>query len=102
MNTTSHLDFGRINRLALQRFPELVAQWLPAGRREGAEWVALNPTRPDYGLGSFKINIASGKWADFATGDRGGDPISLLAYLLRIKQVEAALRLSVQLGGDHG
>ena len=43
--------------------------------------MARNPTRPDRRPGSFKINLTTGRWADFATGDRGGDPVSLAAYL---------------------
>jgi hypothetical protein len=41
-------------------------------------------------LGSFKINRYNGRWADFATGDKGGDPISLVAYLADISQGGAA------------
>jgi hypothetical protein len=51
------------------------------GRREGHEWVALNPKRNDRTLGSFKINLKTSRWAEnVATGDRGGDPVSLAAY----------------------
>jgi hypothetical protein len=39
------------------------------------------------------VNLATGRWADFATGERGGDPISLVAAILRISQIEAARRL---------
>jgi hypothetical protein len=45
----------------------LLAQWLPDGKREGREWVARNPTRPDTHLGSFKTNLDTGIWCDFAT-----------------------------------
>jgi putative DNA primase/helicase len=62
--------------------------------------VALNPTRTDRRLGSFKINIRTGRWADFATGDKGGDPISLVAYLEGVSQAEAARRLARMLGLD--
>jgi hypothetical protein len=70
---------------------------LPDGRREGNEWVALNPTRNDTARGSFKINLRTGCWADFAAGDRGGDVISLLAYLRGTPQSEAAQDLARQL-----
>jgi len=36
------------------------------------------------------VNLLTGRWADFATGDKGGDPISLLAYLRSISQGDAA------------
>jgi hypothetical protein len=63
---------------------------LPNGKVEANEFVALNPTRLDKRLGSFRINVISGKWSDFATGDRGGDVISLYAYLKGISNYEAA------------
>ncbi len=62
------------------------------------EIVALNPRRPDRHLGSFKINRYNGRWSDFATGDKGGDPISLVAYLADVSQVEAAQLLAQMLG----
>lgn len=68
--------------------------WLPNGRREDNEYTALNPTRNDKNLGSFKISLKSGKWIDFATGDKGGDIISLYAYVNGITQSEALLALT--------
>ena len=47
------------------------------GRICGREYVARNPRRDDRRAGSFKINVTAGRWSDFATGDKGGDPISL-------------------------
>jgi hypothetical protein len=64
----------------------------------GHEWKALNPTRPDKKPGSFSINVKTGRWADFATGDRGGDPVSLAAYVFRMSQTDAARTLAVSLG----
>jgi hypothetical protein len=96
------IDFGAIARIGLARLPELLARWLPGGRIEGTEYVALNPRRADRRPGSFKINLATGQWGDFATGDRGGDVVSLSAYLGGIGQVEAAERLAAMLGiGAH-
>jgi hypothetical protein len=91
-------DFTAINQAAMAALPALLRRWLPDGRREGGEYVALNPTRHDRHLGSFRINMRTGRWADFATGDRGGDPISLAAYLSDLKQREAAEKLADMLG----
>ena len=66
---------------------------LPNGIVEASEFVALNPTRLDKRLGSFRINTITGKWADFATEDRGGDLISLYAYLKSISNYEAACEI---------
>lgn len=94
----ARLDFDRINAAALAALPALVARWLPDGRREGGEWVARNPRRTDRRPGSFRVNITTGKWADFATGDRGGDVVSLAAYLGGIGQADAARNLADMLG----
>ena len=92
------VDFAQINRAALPLLPSLVRAWCPQGRMCGHEWQALNPTRLDKTPGSFSINTRTGKWADFATGDKGGDPVSLAAYLFSTSQVEAARTLAVALG----
>ena len=70
--------------------------------RVGKEIVALNPRRADRNLGSFKVNRYNGKWADFATGDKGGDPVSLVAYIADVSQVEAAHLLARMLGLETG
>lgn len=75
-------------------------RWLPDGRREGDEWVAINPTRRDHRKGSFKVNTTTGRWSDFATGEAGGDLISLAAYLYRRKQSEAAVKVAEAIGID--
>ncbi len=93
------LDFARINHAALARLPDILGRWLPGGRMEGGEYVALNPRRSDHRPGSFKINLDTGQWADFGiAGLRGRDVVSLAAYLGGIGQIEAAERLAAMLG----
>jgi len=96
------LDFGRVNRAALACFDDILRRWLPGGKFEGSEYVVRNPTRFDHRCGSFKINVRSGKWGDFAADVGGGDPISLAAYLFRLSQYEAAQRLAEMLGITDG
>jgi hypothetical protein len=98
MNPPRRIAFRRIADTALGRAEAIALRWLPDGCREGTEWVSINPTRNDRKLGSFKINLGSGKWADFATGDRGADLISLGAYLHRLTQRQAALKIADMLG----
>jgi hypothetical protein len=90
-------DFQCVSRRALGRISFLVSKWLPDGRQLGAEWIARNPTRDDRRSGSFKVNMRSGRWADFATGDRGGDLISLFAYLHRVSQLDALRQIEMEL-----
>jgi hypothetical protein len=95
-------DFHRVNDAALAVLPALLSRWLPNGRRQGREWVALNPKRADHHLGSFRINMTTGRWADFATGERGGDAVSLAAFLFDLNQGQAARLVAGMLGmGRH-
>ncbi len=96
---SGRISFKRVNSAALPVLPSLLARWLPGGRIEGAEYVALNPRHADDRLGSFRINMRTGRWADFAVPDaRGGDVVSLAAYLVGTGQRDAAERLAAMLG----
>jgi hypothetical protein len=92
------LDFAAINAAAHASLPTLLARWLPDGHRCGHEWVARNPRRADRTAGSFSVNMRTGAWGDFATGDKGGDPVSLAAYLAGTSQADAARNLARMLG----
>ncbi len=94
------IDFKRLALVSVRHSERLVPNWLPDGQRVGSEWIARNPKRNDRRLGSFKINLKSGRWADFATGDSGGDLISLYAYLHGLGQSEAAIRVAREIGYD--
>lgn len=96
------LDFSEINAAALAALPALCARWMPGGKRIGREYITINPTRADRHAGSFKVNLQTGRWADFATGDKGGDAVSLAAYLFALRQSEAARRLAYALGISGG
>lgn len=91
-------NIKQIAQAALNSATSLLNQWCPGGRMQGREYVALNPTRSDSQSGSFSINLDTGVWKDFATGDNGGDLVALVAYLDGVKQGEAAQRLAVFLG----
>ncbi len=92
------LCFADINAQALLALQVLLNRWLPDGIRHGHEYKVLNPKRSDRHVGSFSINIRTGRWADFATGDKGGDVISLAAYLFGMSQLEALQHIAKMLG----
>ena len=95
----SELPFAAIAAAALSQSSSLVAEWLPDGRREGPEWKALNPTRADGKIGSFSVNCITGAWGDFACDDKGGDLVSLYAYLFHGgDQGRAAVELAERFG----
>lgn len=95
------IDFKAVADSALSAADNLLVEWLPGGRYDGAEYVALNPTRADRRLGSFRINVRTGSWCDFAVDDSGGDLVALYAYLFSVSQAEAARAVSerLHLGG---
>ena len=90
---TRKLSFSECNHQLLGATQSHLKDWLPLGRIMDTEYVALNPTRNDRNLGSFRINMRTGKWADFATGDKGRDLVSLYAYLNRLSQLSALVAL---------
>jgi putative DNA primase/helicase len=94
------LDLAAIGRAALPRLEDLCRRWLPGGRRVGAEWIC-GSLRGEPGA-SCKVNLRTGRWADFATGEKGGDAVSLAAAIHGLTQAEAARRLAATLGLPSG
>jgi hypothetical protein len=97
MRVSPSINFARIARTALMHSDSLCRRWLPEGYQDGREWIARNPRRTDRRPGSFKVNLSTGRWGDFATGDKGGDLIALAAYIFRMPQKDAALRIAEML-----
>lgn len=97
VNKLTHIeiDFQATNERALEHIHPILEHWLPDGKYVGKEYQALNPKRNDFEIGSFSINIEKGVWCDFAAGEdaRGGDLVSLIAYLEGCSQSEAAKKL---------
>jgi hypothetical protein len=95
---SDQIDFADINSAALARGRTFVEALIPGGKFRSLEYVVRNPTRDDKHPGSFSVNYRSGVWKDFATGDRGGDLISLRAYVKGIGQGDAARQMAAELG----
>lgn len=91
---TGSLDFSLVAAVALRNAEPICRRVLPGGKLQGREYVALNPLRADTHAGSLKVNLSTGRWADFATGERGGDLISLTAWRYGVRQAEAAQQLA--------
>jgi hypothetical protein len=100
IDTFRRISFDRVAGAACLQAETICGRWLPDGRRNGGEWVARNPRRVDHKPGSFKVNIRTGKWGDFSSGDRGGDLVSLAAFLFQLSQRDAAIRVAEMIGID--
>jgi hypothetical protein len=92
------IDFDAVNAAARSELPTLLARWLPGGRVNGHEYEVRNPRRADRNPGSFRVNLRTGRWSDFATSDAGGDIVSLAAYLFDLSNIKAARKLADMLG----
>lgn len=97
-----HIEIQRVASAALGAADSLLTDWLPDGTRKGKEYWPTNPVRGDRKPGSFSINVHTGTWHDFASGDKGGDLVSLLAYLRGCRQTDAARSIAGQLGLPFG
>lgn len=97
---SARIDFAAINSAAMYALPAILVRLIPGGKVSSGEYVVRNPKRADKNAGLFSVNMRRGRWADFATGDRGGDVISLVAYLEGVSQGEAARLLAKMLGLD--
>lgn len=85
-------DYQSISQSLLPAISHLLPAWLPGGKFKGKEYICSNLQG---GNGdSLSINIHNGMWADFATGDKGGDMVSLYAAIHNISQTEACKRLN--------
>jgi putative DNA primase/helicase len=96
------INFADVGNRSLDSVLEICEEMLGLeGELQGTEFIALNPKRADTGLGSFKINVSTGAWADFAESDaKGGDLISLVAYLNDCSQTDAAKTLESFLSAE--
>lgn len=96
MPEPSRIDFRGIAQALLAQAEHLVAQWLPGGRRRGHEWTCGDLSGAE-GT-SCSVNLNSGAWADFASGEKGGDLLGLYAAKHGLSMAKAARELQAQLG----
>lgn len=96
------VDFKSIGASALASIESLLDQWLPGGKNSGSgNWLTKNPVRNESNA-SLSISLATGAWHDFASDDKGGDLISLYAYIHGLSQSAAAAELGRNFGLSPG
>ena len=84
-----------VARAVLPHLPALCARWLSGGRRIGREWTC-GSLRGEPGA-SCKVNLATNHWADFATGQRFSDAVSLASAIFGLSQADAGRRPAAML-----
>lgn len=80
-------QFKELASVLLSQAMEFLPNWLDGGKKIGNEFVCSG-LRGGQGK-SLSINLVSGVWCDFATGDKGSDLISLYAAIMKLTQGKA-------------
>lgn len=89
------VDIARVAAIALAQAEQLLPLWLPGGKRDGHEWRCGDLTGT--AGKSCSVNIRTGAWSDFATGEAGGDLVALYAAIHSMEQGAAARALAEEL-----
>ncbi|MDA8129664.1 MAG: DUF927 domain-containing protein [Betaproteobacteria bacterium] len=88
-------DFKTIAARALDQIEAVCTRWLPDGKKAAHEWeIGDRHGTPGKSLKVHLSGTKAGMWADFSTGDKGGDLVSLVAYIDGVSQGDAARRLA--------
>ena len=87
------IDFSAISFSLLLQCPDILLKWFPQGRMNGIEFV-IGDLQGNKG-NSLSVNTNTGVWKDFASGEGGGDLISLYAAKHGITQGNAAKELGL-------
>ncbi len=87
------IDFQSIKQRYSENPQPILRHLVGKGKIEGGDYVALNPKRNDSRLGSFRIDIQTGRFHDFATGDRGGSILDLASFVYDCDLLTAAQKL---------
>ena len=86
------INFTALADALLRDADNLVPRWLPGGERRGHEYVCGSLAG---GKGSScSVNLVSGKWADFASDEKGNDLLSLYAAIHGLSQGKAAAEVA--------
>jgi hypothetical protein len=88
----------QLNQRLMPRAEELLSRWCEEVRREGDELVMRNPSRDDMRLGSFKFNLKTGKWSDFADPDKfkGHGIVQVYAAMRGVTTAKAIEKLAAE------
>lgn len=87
------IPYAEINRRLTPRALSLLQRWAPGGYVRGNEYYCRCPWRNDKNTGSFSVNLHTGAFYDFATGEKGRDLISFYARMHNLKNQDAAREL---------
>ncbi|ABM32199.1 virulence protein E [Paracidovorax citrulli] len=90
------INFTSLADALLTRAKDLLPEWLPGGVLVGHEYEcgSLAGGKGD----SCKVNVTTGKWCDFSTGESGRDLLDLYAEIHGLKVSKAAAQVAREEG----
>lgn len=91
------IDFKKLNQELLYNIEKTLLSWFPQGKISGGTF-SVGDLDGSKGK-SLCVNLKEGFWTDFATGDKGGDLISLYAKKNGLSQMGAYEALAPQKQG---
>lgn len=99
LDTNKPLDFALIKAVSINNLETILNRWMPGGRLHGSEYICGSKQG---GPGeSCSTNMHTGVGSDFASGEKWGDPIDLIAQIEGCSQGAAAQTLSDFLSVSH-
>lgn len=87
-NPLPPINFRALADALLPMSGELLAEWMPRGKKIGREWVD----------GALSCNITNGRWGAFNSGAAGRDLVSLYAHIYQLTPARAARDLAGRYG----
>lgn len=93
--------FREVNQRIAANAEQYLCNWFPDGTMRRKYYHCKNVERGEK-TASMLVNLSSGYWKDLASGDKGGDFVSLYAYKQMLEQKEAAEQLALNLGIETG
>lgn len=87
-NPLPPINFRALGDALLPMTAELLADWMPHGKKIGREWVD----------GALSCNLSNGKWGAFNSGAVGRDLVSLYAHIYKLPPARAARDLAGRYG----
>lgn len=87
-NPLPPINFRALADALLPMSCELLAEWMPRGKKIGREWAD----------GALSCNIGNGRWGAFNSGAAGRDLVSLYAHIYNLSPARAARDLAGRYG----
>ena len=88
---TAGVDAAKIHAAAMKHITAFMIRLLPDGQIHRKYWVARCPGHEGQQRPSLRVNLRTGSWTDFGTGQHDYDLVSLAKYIAHAAQATGRL-----------